>query len=594
RGGRDGAVAGDAASMRGARRDGDLGDALDAFAQARHVRVHVGAKLLGRRVGLSDLADLAADRNRHGLGLARADELREVGAPPRILGLLLGQRGLREIHQRRRVDVDLEEAGGDSLVDQGLDRGDLGLRVGLHLPGVRLVVVALEKDGTLPALADGRGQHDRGVLRRPLIRVADLAAGDLEDQGAGIEALGGPEGRAGRVVGEHADVDGRHREARSLALAAGLVERQDRRGQDGKRRRGFADVAPRSLAGFALSEHGRPGEAVHDVRAEPRGVCDGESAPAAAGRFRERNGLLELGGRGEEVHGIPPAGGGSIRPSSPRGAGCDVHGNGSARLYESLARVLPSGSFSREEEALQAHASDETEDLTARPQAVVTPRSEQEVVALMTLAQELAIPVTPQGARTGLSGGALPVSGGVALDLTKLDRLVEIDRDNLFAVAEPGVVTQRLQEAVEAVGLFYPPDPASRGSCTIGGNIAENAGGPRAARYGTTGRYVSGLRVVLPGGKLPALGGENRKDGAGYGLVSLFVGSEGTLGVVTQARLRPVPPPPHRRLLWASFQSEEAALGAVARLFAAGREPSACEFLERRAAEVAAASLAMG
>jgi glycolate oxidase len=265
----------------------------------------------------------------------------------------------------------------------------------------------------------------------------------------------------------------------------------------------------------------------------------------------------------------------------------------SARLYESLARILPAGSFSREEEALLAHARDETEDLTARPQAVVTPRSEREVVALLTLADELSIPVTPQGARTGLSGGALPVSGGVALDLTKLDRLLEVDRENLFAVAEPGLVTQKLQDAAEAESLFYPPDPASRGSCTIGGNIAENAGGPRAARYGTTGRYVSGLRVVLPGGRLLALGGKNRKDVAGYDLVSLFVGSEGTLGVVTQATLRLVPLPPHRRLLWASFESEEAALAAVARLFMAGREPSACEFLERKASEVAAKALGM-
>ena len=265
----------------------------------------------------------------------------------------------------------------------------------------------------------------------------------------------------------------------------------------------------------------------------------------------------------------------------------------SARLFESLARVLPPESLSREAETLDAHARDETEDLTARPEAVVTPRTEQEVVALMRLADELSIPVTPQGARTGLSGGALPVSGGVALDLTRLDRLVEIDRANLFAVAEPGVITQRLQEAAEAEGLFYPPDPASRGSCTIGGNIAENAGGPRAARYGTTGRYVSGLNVVLPGGRLLSLGGKNRKDVAGYDLVSLFVGSEGTLGVVTRATLRLVPLPACRRLLWASFESEEEALAAVARLFAAGREPSACEFLERRAAEVAAASLAM-
>ena len=264
-----------------------------------------------------------------------------------------------------------------------------------------------------------------------------------------------------------------------------------------------------------------------------------------------------------------------------------------ARILEALARVLPAETLSAEAEALDGHAHDDTEDLTARPDVVVTPRSEEDVVRLLAAADELEIPVTPQGALTGLSGGALPVRGGVALDLRLLDRILEIDRGNLYAVVEPGVVTQTLHEAVEALGLFYPPDPASRGSCTIGGNIAENAGGPRAAKYGTTGRYVSGLRAVLPGGKLLDLGGKNRKDVAGYDLVALLVGSEGTLGVVTQATLRLLPLPTHRRLLWASFSAEEAALAAVARLYASGREPSACEFLERRAAEVSAKSLDM-
>jgi glycolate oxidase len=262
-----------------------------------------------------------------------------------------------------------------------------------------------------------------------------------------------------------------------------------------------------------------------------------------------------------------------------------------AWILEALASVLPATSLSIEAETLDGHARDATEDLVARPDVVVTPRSEDEVVSLLSAAHELGFPVTPQGALTGLSGGALAVRGGVALDLTRMNRILEVDRENLYAVVEAGVITQALHEAVEAVGLFYPPDPASRGSCTIGGNIAENAGGPRAARYGTTGRYVSGLRAVLPGGKRLDLGGKNRKDVAGYDLVSLFVGSEGTLGVVTQATLRLVPLPAHRRLLWASFAAEEAALAAVARLFNSGREPSACEFMERRAAEVSARAL---
>ena len=260
---------------------------------------------------------------------------------------------------------------------------------------------------------------------------------------------------------------------------------------------------------------------------------------------------------------------------------------------EALSAVLPADSIACDEESLTRHAHDETEDLVARPEVVVSPRSEDEVSSLLRLAAARGFPVTPQGALTGLSGGALPVQGGIALDLSRMNRIVEIDRENLFAVVEAGVITQTLQEMVEGEGLFYPPDPASRGSCTIGGNIAENAGGPRAAKYGTTGRYVSGLRVVVPGGGVLALGGKNRKDVAGYDLLSLFVGSEGTLGVVTQATLRLMPLPSHRRLLWASFAEEEKALAAVSLLFLSGREPSACEFMERRAAEVSAASLSL-
>lgn len=271
----------------------------------------------------------------------------------------------------------------------------------------------------------------------------------------------------------------------------------------------------------------------------------------------------------------------------------------SVELAEALSRVLPAEAILSDPESLDAHAHDETEDLRSRPALVVAPRTEDEVRAVLAAAAEARFPVTPQGARTGLSGGALPSPGGVALDLTRMNRILEIDRQNLFAVVEPGVVTQALQEEVERLGLFYPPDPSSRGSCTLGGNIAENAGGPRAAKYGTTGRYVSGLRVVVPGGAgLPcgavlALGGKNRKDVAGYDLLPLFVGSEGTLGVVTQATLRLVPLPSHRRLLWASFREESRALEAVARLYARGSEPSACEFMERRAAEVSAAWLSL-
>ncbi|HYX20917.1 MAG TPA: FAD-linked oxidase C-terminal domain-containing protein [Thermoanaerobaculia bacterium] len=264
-----------------------------------------------------------------------------------------------------------------------------------------------------------------------------------------------------------------------------------------------------------------------------------------------------------------------------------------ASLLESLSRRLPREILLADADSLDARSADATEDLRARPELVVRPRSEAEVAELLSVARDLRIAVTPQGALTGLSGGALAVRGGVALDLTAMNEILEIDRENLFAVVQAGCVTETLQNSVEAAGLFYPPDPSSRGSCTIGGNIAENAGGPRAAKYGTTGRYVSGLRVVLPGGQVLPLGGKNRKDVAGYDLLPLFVGSEGTLGVVTQATLRLLPLPSERRLLWASFSREEQALAAVARLYAAGPEPSACEFMERKAAEVSAEQLSL-
>lgn len=262
-------------------------------------------------------------------------------------------------------------------------------------------------------------------------------------------------------------------------------------------------------------------------------------------------------------------------------------------LLSALSSRLPKEILLASADVLDARSADATEDLRARPELVVRPRNEAEVVALLAAAKELKFAVTPQGALTGLSGGALAVRGGVALDLTAMNEILEIDRENLFATVQAGCVTETLQNSVEAVGLFYPPDPSSRGSCTIGGNVAENAGGPRAAKYGTTGRYVSGLRVVLPGGRVLPLGGKNRKDVAGYDLLSLFVGSEGTLGVVTQATLRLLPLPSERRLLWASFAREAQALAAVARLYAAGPEPSACEFMERKAAEVSAESLSL-
>jgi len=233
------------------------------------------------------------------------------------------------------------------------------------------------------------------------------------------------------------------------------------------------------------------------------------------------------------------------------------------------------------------YGSDETEDLWFDPEVVVRPRTTAEVSAILRLAVEEDVPVTPRAGGTGLSGGALPVRGGIVLSVDRMDSILEIDRENLVAVVEPGVITQTLQEAVEAVGLYYPPDPASRGSCTIGGNVAENAGGPHAAKYGVTKDFVLGLEAVLPGGKVVRPGGKLLKNRTGYSLAQVLVGSEGTLAVVTKVWLRLIPLPRHRRVLLAPFPTLESAAAAIARVYQAGVLPAALEFMERDAVRLA-------
>lgn len=172
-----------------------------------------------------------------------------------------------------------------------------------------------------------------------------------------------------------------------------------------------------------------------------------------------------------------------------------------------------------------AYGHDETEDLSHPPDVVVRPRTTEEVAAVLRICHALEVPVTPIGGRTGLSGGALSVHGGVGLALDRMDRIVEIDEGNLQVTVEPGVITQVLQEAVAAKGLYYPPDPSSRGSCTIGGNLAENAGGPRAVKYGVTRDFVLNLEVVLPNGTVMWTGANTLKNATGYDLTRLIVDS---------------------------------------------------------------------
>lgn len=259
-------------------------------------------------------------------------------------------------------------------------------------------------------------------------------------------------------------------------------------------------------------------------------------------------------------------------------------------LLDALRGAAGEGAILFEAEALEPYGADETEDLRYLPQAVVLPRERAAVSRILGVCSQAGVPVTPRGGGTGLSGGALPVRGGVVLSVERLDRIVEVNPSNMTAIVEPGVITQVLQERVEGMGLFYPPDPASRGSCTLGGNIAENAGGPRAVKYGVTGEYVMELQAALMDGSTIRTGSACRKDVAGYDLTRLLVGSEGTLAVVTLATLRLVPLPTDRRLFLAAFPTPEGGIDAVLGVLR-GLTPSTCEYLESAAVEAAAAHL---
>lgn len=232
---------------------------------------------------------------------------------------------------------------------------------------------------------------------------------------------------------------------------------------------------------------------------------------------------------------------------------------------------------------LKKYGKDETEDLVFPPHVLVKPESAEQISKILILANENKIPVVPIGARTGLSGGALSVKGGIGLSMEKFNKIIEIDEKNLQVTVEPGVITQVLQEAVIAKGLFYPPDPSSKGSCFIGGNLAENAGGPRAVKYGVTKDYVLNLEVVLPTGEIIHTGANTLKNSTGYNLTQLMVGSEGTLGIIIKAVLKLLPYPSKNLLMLVPFSSAEKACEAVSAVFRAGIIPSALEFMERDA-----------
>jgi glycolate oxidase len=256
-------------------------------------------------------------------------------------------------------------------------------------------------------------------------------------------------------------------------------------------------------------------------------------------------------------------------------------------VVAALEGIVGAGHVLSTDADLLHYGRDETEDLQYRAEVAVRPACTDEVARVMALAWERGVPVTPRGAGTGLSGGALPVFGGIVLSLDRMDRILEIDEENLMARVEPGVITGVLQEAVAERGLYYPPDPASNGSCMIGGNIAENSGGPHCVKYGLTKDYVLALEAVLPDGRVFRTGGKLRKDVAGYNLTQLLVGSEGTLAVVTEAVLRLIPMPRHRRMVLAPFASLDAAAHAIVAVYQSRITPAALELVEHAALEAA-------
>lgn len=236
-----------------------------------------------------------------------------------------------------------------------------------------------------------------------------------------------------------------------------------------------------------------------------------------------------------------------------------------------------------DKENIEKYSHDETEDLVFYPEVVIKPRTPEEISAVLKFCNREHISITPRGAGTGLSGGALPINKGIVLSMERFNQIIAIDERNLQVTVEPGVINEVLQNAVKEKGLFYPPDPASKGSCFIGGNLAENSGGPKAVKYGVTKDYVLNLEVVLPTGEIVWTGANTLKNSTGYNLTQLLVGSEGTLGIITKVVFKLIPYPKFNLVMLVPFFDTNDACKAVSEIFKAGVVPSGMEFMERDA-----------
>jgi glycolate oxidase len=246
------------------------------------------------------------------------------------------------------------------------------------------------------------------------------------------------------------------------------------------------------------------------------------------------------------------------------------------KTFASLIRKLGPGEISFDPEVRQKHSGDKW-FAAALPDAVAFPRDTVSVSKILAFANKHKIPVTARGAGYGYVGGCVPNRGGIALSLMRMNRILEINADDFVAVVQPGVLTEQLQKEVEKIGRFYPPDPASKADCSIGGNIATNAGGPRCLKYGVTREYVLGLEVVLADGSVVNVGSRTHKNKTGFDLTKFFVGSEGMLGIVTQATLKLLPLPRYRAALAIGYKSMRDATQAIRDIFAGGFLPCALE-----------------
>jgi len=254
-------------------------------------------------------------------------------------------------------------------------------------------------------------------------------------------------------------------------------------------------------------------------------------------------------------------------------------------LLEQLKSIAGEQNIFVAQEDIAQYAHDETEDLHYFPEVVAKPSDTLQLANLLKLCNQNNVPVTPRGGGTGLSGGALPVYGGLLISMERFNKIIEIDERNLQATIEPGVITQVFMDAVAEKNLLYPVDPSSKGSCFMGGNLAHGSGGPRVVKYGTIREYILNLEMVLPNGEIIWTGANTLKYASGYNLTQLMIGSEGTLGIITKIVVKLIPRPTQDVLLLASFPSNEQACAAVSAIFRAGVVPSALEFMERKGVE---------